>query len=157
MSKLRARQPIQPVHRKPKEQAVLDWPLVEDDLLRTLPPILRAVVKALGFSGARDFLEEHGGVNVWIPQFKETAYGRSAQELARLRITLEPHIDATRRVTLPKVDKLFLSYRNLTIQREHGRMSAPQLAKRYKLTSRHITNILAGDVGIKPQMAFAFG
>ena len=41
----------------------LQWPTIDDEVLRTLPPVLRAVVRALGFGRARDFLATHGGNN----------------------------------------------------------------------------------------------
>ena len=54
-----------PDHQPPQP---LTWPAVDEELLRTLPPVLRGVVMALGFVRARLFLVQHGGVNVSIPR-----------------------------------------------------------------------------------------
>ena len=64
------------------------FPAVDEELLKTLPPVLRAVVRALGFGRAREWLADHGGVNVSIPAYRTQALGLEPDELARLRITL---------------------------------------------------------------------
>lgn len=117
------------------------FPVVEDELLRQFPPVIRAVVKALGFMRGRDFLAEHGGINQHIPQFKSHALGLSDHELARLRHTLKDHIDAAGRIWLPKPDKLFIMVRNTQIRRDKKHTSINKLAKLNKLSSRHILNI----------------
>lgn len=61
-----------------------ELPAVDEELLGNFPPVVRAVVKALGFVRARDFLSEHGGVNQHIPQYKSHALGLTDEELANL-------------------------------------------------------------------------
>lgn len=144
----------QPVHRTvERAPAPTDWPPVDDELLRTLPPVLRAVVKALGFGRARDFLELRGGAPIWIPSIKKAAFGLTPDEMNRLRLALEPHLNETRRITLPKVDKLFLKYRNEQITRDRGERTVRDIAKAHALTTRQVTNIFRQAEGeaIRPK------
>jgi hypothetical protein len=120
---------------------MINWPPVDAELLRSLPPVLAAVVRALGFGRARDFLLEHGGVNVTIPKHHTTTLGLSAEELARLRITLEAHMDAVGRVCLSKPDKLFQRVRNENIRRDKHKASINAQAREHRLSSRQIQNI----------------
>lgn len=133
----------QPVHRDGPvlDAAALRWPRVDDAALRTLPPVLRAVVRALGWGRARDFLQKHGGLPVFVPAGKSAALGLGADELQRLRLTLEPHITSTRVVALPKADKLFLRWRDEEFARDMHSMSNAELARKYKLTTRHVLNL----------------
>jgi len=119
----------------------LQWPTIDDEVLRTLPPVLRAVVRALGFGRARDFLATHGGINQHIPKHKSHALGLDDGELARLRVVLADHMDAAGRIWLPKPDKLFNMVRNTQIRKDKSRMSINGLAKAHQLSSRHILNI----------------
>ncbi len=116
-------------------------PVVDPDLLATLPPVLRAVVKALGFARAREFLLEHGGVNVTIAKRHSRALRLQGDELARLRENLKPHLDSNDRVWLPKADKLLQMARNAQIRREAYDKSIRDQARMYDLSSRQITNI----------------
>ncbi|MDR0997176.1 MAG: hypothetical protein LBL69_05905 [Zoogloeaceae bacterium] len=63
-------------------------PDTDPRLLATLPPVLRAVVKALGFARARGFLAEHGGRPANIPLRLSVWGGLEPDELARLRAIL---------------------------------------------------------------------
>lgn len=148
----------QPVHRTAASAPThIEWPQVDDELLRTLPPVLRAVVRALGFGRARDFLERRGGAPVWIPAIKQAAFGLTPDELNRLRITLDPHLNESRRITLPKVDKLFLKYRNEQIARDRGERTVRDIAQTHALTTRQVTNIFRQAEGeaIRPKDAAA--
>ena len=140
MSKRPARQPV---HRPPKvvDASTLRWPRVDEDALRTLPPVLRACVKALGWGGARDFLGTFGGQVVFVPAVKTTALGLRADELARLRLVLEPHLSHTRCVAMPKADKLFLKWRDEDFARDMHTLSNAELARKYRLTTRHVLNL----------------
>jgi hypothetical protein len=120
---------------------MMEWPVVDPELLSLLPPVLKAVVKALGYVRARDWLEVRGGVNVNIPSQKDEALDLDRDELARLRITLEPHLDASGRVWMPKVDKLWQMTRNAAICSTSDRYSIRDQAHAYRLSSRQITNI----------------
>lgn len=133
----------QPAHRAPREvdATAMRWPRVDADDLRTLPPVLRACVKALGWGRARDFLETFGGQPVFVPEGKATALGLKADELERLRHVLAPHLSSTRIVAMPKADKLFLKWRDEQLARDMHGMSTTQLARKYKLTTRHILNL----------------
>ena len=117
------------------------FPAVDEELLKTLPPVLRAVVRALGFGRAREWLADHGGVNVSIPAYRTQALGLEPDELARLRVTLAPHLDAAGRVWLPKADKLFILVRNAQIRKDKVHTSINALARINRLSSRQILNI----------------
>jgi hypothetical protein len=119
----------------------MDFPDVAPELLATLPPVLRAVVKALGFARAQEWLRDHGGVNIHLPQRKSKTLGLNPDELARLRVTLAPHLDASNRFTCPKADKLLAVHRNHAIIINAYRESIAQQARVYNLSSRQITNI----------------
>lgn len=148
----------QPAHREARPAAaVQQWPGVDDELVATLPPLLRAVVLALGFGRAREFLESRGGAPIWVPAIKTACWGLTPDEMARLRQVLEPHLTETRRITLPKVDKLFLKYRNEQIVRDRGERTARDIAQTHALTTRQVLNIFRqaeGDV-IRPKEAAA--
>jgi hypothetical protein len=103
--------------------------------------VLRAVVKALGWGRARDFLSMFGGQVVFVPADKPTAMGLSAGELQRLRHVLAPHLSNTRCVAMPKADKLFLKWRDEEFARDMHHMSNSELARKFKLTTRHVLNL----------------
>lgn len=129
----------------------MDFPDVAPELLATLPPVLRAIVRALGFVRAQEWLRDHGGVNVHIPLHKSSALSLTDDELARLAHTLQPHLDANRRFWCPKADKLMLIHRNAAIINNAHRDSINKQARQYNLSSRQITNIRRlADTG--PQM-----
>lgn len=117
------------------------WPAVDADLLRTLPPVLRAVVRALGFGRAKRFLIDHGGINVCIPKHRSSSLGLEADELERLNEALAPHMDAQGRVWMPKPDKLFQRVRNADINRRKYMQSINEQAREHNLSSRQILNI----------------
>ncbi len=119
----------------------MEWPAVDTELLSLLPPVLKAIVKALGYVRARDWLEMQGGVNANIPAHKDEALGLNAAELERLRVTLAPHMDAAGRVSLPKVDKLWQVARNVAIAKTAAQYSIRDQALAYRLTGRQIVNI----------------
>lgn len=122
----------------------IQWPVLDDDVLRTLVPVLRAVVKALGFGRACQFLGTHGGLNCNLPKFKTKSLGLDDDELARLHITLKGHMDANNRVWLPKADKLFIIVRNEQILKSKGKLSISAQVREYKLSDRQIMNIHRG-------------
>jgi hypothetical protein len=114
---------------------------VDEEFLKTLPPVLQGVVRALGFNRARHWLSLHGGVNVFIPRHRTTALGLAPEEIARLAHALANHIDHSGRVWLPKADKLFIHIRNAQIRKDRRHTSINDLARRNNLSSRHIVNI----------------
>lgn len=118
-----------------------NWPEVDAELLRTLPPLLVAVVRALGFGRARIFLLRHGGVNFNVPKKNGDAIDLTPDEFDRLCETLEPHMDENRRIWLPKPDKLFIRVRDRKIRQDKSINSIKELAREYDLSSRHILNI----------------
>lgn len=140
----RPRHPLPPAP-PPSGAVASPLPAVDEELLKTLPPVLRAVVRALGFGRAREWLVDHGGVNVTIPQYRTEALGLSADELERLRAQLAPHLDAAGRVWMPKPDKLIIRVRDAHIRRERSTASIAALARRHRLSSRHILNICRAD------------
>ncbi len=126
---------------------IIMWPRVDPELLKGLPPIHRAVVKALGIGRASKFLADYGGVDQMMPKHKPCMWGLTEAETERLRETLAPHVDATGRVTLPKVDKLYKQARNADIQAQHitAGQSLRSLAREHHLTSRQVRNICRED------------
>ena len=116
-------------------------PAVDETLLKLLPPVLRAVVRALGFMRAKAWLGEYGGVNMHIRAGSAYTLQLSPDELARLRRALAPHLDSDERVCLPKADKLGNLVRNTLIRKERAHTSINALARRYSLSSRQIINI----------------
>lgn len=121
--------------------AMNNWPATDPELLRSLPPVLAAVVRALGFGRARDFLSSHGGVNVCLPKHLSARLGIEKEELVRLRETLKPHMDAQDRVWMPKPDKLWNRVRNADINRRKYTQSINEQAREHNLSSRQILNI----------------
>lgn len=119
----------------------IEWPQVDEEVLRPLPPVLRAVVKALGFGRASQFLDAHGGMPHTIPKVKSTALGLSGDELQRLRITLAVHMDHAGRVSLPKSDKLFKLVRDEQITKGKATQTIAQQVREYKLSNRTIMNL----------------
>lgn len=134
--------PVPPDHDPVKP---LVWPAVDDELLSTLPPVLRGVVMALGFMRARNFLAHHGGVNICIPKQRTTALGLEPDELARLRQALVLHMDAAGRVWMPKADKLFKRARDTQIRKDRKTTSISALAREHDLSSKQICNICRED------------
>jgi hypothetical protein len=118
------------------------WPAVDPELLAGLPPVMRGVIKALGYARGRSFLEQHGGAYISLPKTRAThTLGLLPDELVRLNITLAHHIPTTRLVTLPKADKLYLHFRNEQLMRDRNKMSLRATAKQHKLTTRQVLNI----------------
>lgn len=117
------------------------WPELEDDVLQQLPPVLRAIVKALGFARAKIFLDEFGGLPFKLPKLSNNKMGLMAEELERLRVTLKPHLDADNRIALPKPDKLFAHVRDQAIVGNKDHESITTQAKQYNLTTRQVLNI----------------
>lgn len=141
---------------KARGQAVTgEFPEVDPGLLESLPSVLRAIVKALGYARASEWLQDHGGINIHIPLHKPQALGLEAAELNRLRQVLQPHLDSNQRLWCPKADKLLAKARNACIINNADRESIAQQARIYKLSSRQITNI-RGE-GINWQQADLFG
>lgn len=130
----------------------MEWPTVDSELLALLPPVLKAVVKALGYVRARDWLVERGGVNINIPARKTVAIGLEQDELERLRQMLAPHMDAAGRVWLPKPDKLWQVVRNTAIRETSRQQSIRDQALQYRLSSRQITNIRSEADGSAGQL-----
>ncbi|MCL1860687.1 MAG: hypothetical protein FWG52_04025 [Proteobacteria bacterium] len=89
-------------------------PMVDESLLELLPPVLRAVVRALGVNRAREWLIERGGRNVCVPLGRSgaVAQGLSREEAERMRLTLANHMDENGRVSFPKADKLINHFRD---------------------------------------------
>jgi hypothetical protein len=115
-------------------------PYVGPEILACLPPVLRAIVRALGIARAREWLMTYGGRNACIP-LTCAAQGLKQEEVARLRHALVRHMDTAGRVTIPKADKILTYFRDVQIRRERNQASLAMLALRYGLTTRHIQNI----------------
>jgi hypothetical protein len=142
MGRPRQRQTLPPA---PVPECENSFPSVDEELLKTLPPVLRAVVQALGFGRSREWLSDHGGVNVSVPTYRTQALGLEPDELARLRKTLAPHLDAAGRCWMPKADKLFIRARDAQIRQDRHKSSINKLARLNNLSSRQILNICRED------------
>lgn len=114
-----------------------DTPSIDENLLKQLPPVLRAVVKALGFCRAKKFLEEYGGTPIRI----RGAIGLSPKEIDNLEKELKLHIIGTGVIFLPKADKLLTKIRNDQIRLNRKNMTLSELARQNQLTTRHVLNI----------------
>lgn len=126
-------------------------------LLSTLPPILRAIISALGLVRAQDLLIEHGGCYIKIPRKNAALLGLSDEELAALRIALDRHMGNDDRVALPKIDKIFMLFRDVEIRTNKSRYTLNELAKMYRLTSRHIQNICRDEGNVTANQDDLFG
>jgi len=120
-------------------------PLVNEDLLSTLPPVLRAVVRALGLTRAQEWLQDYGGVSIILPQYRTDALSLTSDEIQAMRVTLAPHLDAAGRFWAPKADKILIRARDDQIRRERHHSSIRVLARRYRLSDRQILNICRED------------
>ncbi|MDT4328533.1 hypothetical protein ACQE3D_10705 [Methylomonas sp. MS20] len=119
----------------------MDFPDVAPEQLANLPPVLRAIVRALGYARAQEWLSAWGGLVINLPKRHSTALGLADDELERLNETLAPHLDAARRISVPKIDKLWQRHRNAIINAEKHWQSAAHQARAFHLTTRQITNI----------------
>lgn len=119
--------------------------LDEEERLRELPTVLRAIVRALGWERATEFLREHGGQPKAIPQCRARHLGLSAVEVARLNEELAVHLEynSKRVIKLPKVDKIYLQTRNARILSAAQSSSVSRLARDFRLTTRRIEQIKA--------------
>ena len=115
---------------------------VSDEVLKLLPPVLKAVVGSLGFFRAKDFLLDYGGINVYVPLGKNTGKLKlSDEEFERFSQAVAPFVDDKRRLWLPKADKLLIHVRNRELRTARNNMSINELALRYRITRRHVLNI----------------
>jgi hypothetical protein len=129
-------------------------PAVNDDLLHTLPPVLRAVVRALGFVRAYEWLHAFGGVRITLPLHKTSALDLTDAELQAMRHTLAPHLNTDGRFWAPKVDKIMIQLRDEQIRKERHSTSIRVLARRYRLSSRHVLNICREDGSVRQSVLF---
>lgn len=145
---------------KPKpKQKHSDVPLgadIEAGDIRRLPPSLRAVVAALGIARACQFLDKFGGTRRSIDHGQIRQFLRQ-DEYQRLCDNFGQFLDYERKIILPKTDKLIQILRNYALVRDRmAGASLSQLARKYRLTSRHVINICQNpdladrDAGILP-------
>lgn len=119
----------------------MEFSAEETKFVESLPPVIKAVTKALGLTRAKEFLVEHGGSNMNIPKYRSGNKGLSQEELEALNKHLANHMDAIGRIWLPKADKFFIYERNVQIRKDKENTSISDLAKRYRLSSKQIMNI----------------
>ena len=117
---------------------------ITDDLLKSMPPILRGIIKALGLKKAQMLLMRFGGTTIVIPKTHSKKLGLSEEDLLALHRELDKHL-TNDRITLPKVDKIFIGLRNLEILNARHEKSLSELALEYGLCVRHIQNICRKD------------
>jgi hypothetical protein len=122
-------------------EVIMDWPHVDTEMLQLLPAQLRAIVRALGVERARDWLETHGGTMVKIAVRDGESQGLTAEEMERMRITMAPHMLSDRRISVPKVDKLWQYARNTSIHQTRDRYTIREQALAFRLTTRQVINI----------------
>ena len=109
-----------------------------------MPPILRGIIKALGLKKAQILLMRFGGTTIVVPKTHSKKLGLSEEDLQALHSQLKPHI-INDRITLPKVDKIFIGLRNLEIINARKDKSLTELASEFGLCVRHIQNICRKD------------
>lgn len=119
----------------------MEFSAEETRFVESLPPVIKAVTKALGLVRAKEFLVEHGGTNMNIPKYRTSNKGLSQEELEALNKHLANHMDYSGRIWLPKADKFFIYERNVQIRKDKENSSISELAKRYRLSSKQIMNI----------------
>ena len=129
----------------------MQWPDVPDNILRMLPPVLRAIVRALGVSRATRWLKTYGGIYIYLPKMSTYTLDLTKDELVRMQIALEPHVSSKRIVTIPKADKIMAMIRNDQIRTDRRKFSLSTLARRSNLTMRHISNICRSKRDDDPQ------
>ena len=112
--------------------------------INSIPPQLRAIIKALGVQRALEFLKEHGGTTIRLPKNNTTALGLTSDELKALNLTLKNHLSGNQ-ITLPKHDKITIKIRNLVIKEKRKESSLNDLAIEFDLCSRQIQNICKED------------
>lgn len=133
------------------KQPPMQWPDVPDNILRMLPPVLRAIVRALGINRATRWLKTYGGIYVYLPKMPTYALDLTKEEIIRMQIALELHVSSKRLVTIPKADKIMAIIRNEQIRADRKRLSLSTLARRNNLTMRHIGNICRQTQDNDPQ------
>lgn len=129
----------------------MQWPEVPDNILKMLPPVLRAIVRALGITRATRWLKTYGGIYIYLPKMSTYTLDLTKEELVRMQIALNPHISSKRIVTIPKADKIMAIIRNQQIRADRRRLSLSCLARRNNLTIRHIGNICRAKQDDDPQ------
>ncbi len=109
---------------------------------RSLPPVTRLIVEAIGWEQATSLLEAYGGRPVYLgPRL-----GLSEGQLKALQRALDCHLGADNRLCLPKADKLFIRLRDERIRQLRGQgLSYPDLSRRFRLTTRHLMNIVGAE------------
>lgn len=123
----------------------MDLSAEETKFVESLPPVIKAVTKALGLIRAKEFLIEHGGINMNIPKYRASNKGLSQEELEALNKHLANHMDASGRIWVPTADKFFIYERNVQIRKDKENLSIRDLARRYRLSSKQIMNICRPD------------
>jgi hypothetical protein len=127
------------------------------ELLKSLHPVLRAIITALGMARAQEFLLLHGGTYIKLPRQDGQRINLSDDELIALRYQLhdlrlgsglQSHLSDEGCISLPKIDKIFLKYRNFEIRASRGKMTLNELAVKFDLTSRQIQNVLRGNEAV---------
>lgn len=110
-------------------------------LRSTFPPVLRAIVGALGIVRAQEFLKQHGGTFVYLPKHDGSSLGLTLAELTLLREALADHLKNESKLALPKADKIFNVFRDIELRLNRSRYTLNELAKMAGLSSRHVQNI----------------
>lgn len=113
-------------------------------------PMLRRLIRAVGLGGTTILLRWRGGCRLCLP--REPRRSELCQYLTVAQVQgLIDVFGAGMWVTLPKPDKIYIAARNAEIRDSHQQGdSLADLALRYGLTTRHISNIVAAnDDGIE--------
>jgi len=119
--------------------------LTDEVELAMLPPQIRLLVNACGLEAAFSLLRARGGAPYTVPLNGERSEVLSAIMPAEAARALSRALGG-RTLTLPKLDKLMIQVRNRRIRAEAAAgASLACLARRYDLTTRQISNILAAD------------
>lgn len=108
-------------------------------------PMLRRLIRSIGIGGTTLLLRWRGGCRLCLP--RDARRSELSQHLTFAQVDgLIREFGAGMWITLPKPDKLYIQARNAEIRDAHVHGdSLADLALRYGLTSRHISNIVAAN------------
>lgn len=110
-------------------------------------PMLRRLIRAVGIGGTTTLLRWRGGCRLCLPRDPRRSELCRYLSVAQVQGLIDV-FGAGMWVTLPKPDKLYIAARNAEIRAAHDDGdSLADLALRYGLTSRHISNIVAANDG----------
>ncbi len=120
---------------------------------KALPPRARMLVRAIGLPATLVLLDRHGGTPIRIPARSRRSRKLSAILTAK-QIDSLAELWGAQSIELPKLDSCLLQIRDQEISRRSAAGETHvALAREFKLTRRHIINIVnkARETTVSPQ------